>query len=240
MNMAHYSYSRVDLFRQCPLRFKFKYVDGIEVEEDFDENSPLLLGSCMDRGLEHGVEAAVAYYEEHFPYQSQNKQWELLKLEYWIKRLRPHLEGGQFQIELKNDYFLGYADYYKDGHLVDFKYASANNAEKYRTSPQLHLYCDIMRRQGYEVTDLTYLVIPKTAIRQKNGETLMAFRDRLMTTLDSLEPIPIQVEFNPDYVTKFGKTIEDITMANVHNDFPPKVNPYCRYCPYQDNCPANN
>ena len=238
--MTQYSYSRVDTFVHCPKRFEYKYVKGIEVDEDVEEDSPLLLGKCMDTGLEHGVEAALEYYESQFPYQSQKKQWETMKLEYWIKRLKPHFEGGQFQIELKNDYFLGYADWYKDGHLVDFKYANPKNAERYRTSPQLHLYCDIMRRQGYEVTDLTYVVIPKTFIRQKKEESLYVFRERLAETLDSLEPIQVHVDFNPDYINKFGKDIERITMANIHNDFPPIVSKLCEYCPYKDMCEAKS
>ena len=103
--MTQYSYSRVDTFVKCPKKFEFKYVKGIEIEEELEEDSPLLLGKCMDAGLEHGVEVAMNYYESRFPYQSQKKQFEMMKLEYWIKRLRPHFEDGQFQIELETPYF---------------------------------------------------------------------------------------------------------------------------------------
>ena len=236
--MTQFSYSRVDTFVKCPKKFEFHYVKGVEVEEDLTEDSPLLLGKCMDAGLEHGLEAALSYYDEQFPYQSQKKQWETLKLEYWIKRLRPHFEGGQFQIELQTPYFKGFADWYKDGHLVDFKYASPKNAENYRTSPQLHLYCDIMRRQGYEVTDLTYVIIPKTFIREKKLESPAMFRNRLLETLDSLEPIQIQVEFNPEYLDEFGRNIDRITFANLNNDFPAKPSKLCDWCPYKDICEA--
>lgn len=238
--MTKYSYSRVDTFVQCPKRFEYKYVKGIEPDVDIEEDSPLLLGKCMDTGIEHGVEAALELYESEFPYQSQKKQWETMKLEYWINRLHPHFKGGQFQIELENDYFLGYADWYKDGHLVDFKYANPKNAEKYRNSAQLHLYCDIMTRQGYEVKDMTYVVIPKTFIRQKKGESLQMFRNRLVETLDALEPIQIQVDFDPEHIQRFGRNIERITMANVHDDFPPIVSKLCDYCPYKDMCQPNH
>lgn len=234
--MTQFSYSRVDTFVRCPKQFEFKYVKGIEIEEEFEEDSPLLLGKCMDAGLEFGVEAAMDYYDAHFPYQSQKKQWETMKLEYWIKRLRPHFKDGQFQIPLETDYFKGFADWYKDGHLVDFKYASPKNAENYRTSPQLHLYYDIMTRQGYKITDLTYVVIPKTYIRLKKGESTRMFHNRLVETLDSLEPIQIHVEFNPDYLTEFGRNIDRITFANLNNEFPAKPSKLCDWCPYKDLC----
>ena len=32
--MTQYSYSRVSLFQQCPLKFKFHYIDKVEVEEE--------------------------------------------------------------------------------------------------------------------------------------------------------------------------------------------------------------
>lgn len=238
--MTQYSYSRVDTFVKCPKKFEFKYVKEIEVDVDLVEDSPLLLGKCMDAGLEHGVRAALDYYDSQFPYLSQKKVWETLKLEYWIKRLRPHFKDGQFQIALETDYYKGFADWYKDGHLVDFKYANPKNADIYRTSPQLHLYCDIMRRQGYEVKDLTYVVIPKTFIREKKTESPAMFRTRLLETLDSLEPILIKVDFNPDYIYEFSRNIDRIKIATLNEEYPAKPSKLCDWCEYKDFCEANN
>ena len=66
------------------------------------------------------------------------------------------------------------------------------------------------------------------------------FYHRLMETLEATEPIHVPVDYNEKYLIAFGKSIDDITMANVHNDFPPIVNQYCRYCEYKDLCPTNH
>lgn len=234
--MTHYSYSRVSTFEQCPKRFEYRYVKGIEVEEYPDEDDPLLLGKCMDTGLEHGFQAALEYYDEVFPYHSQKREWELFKLKYWIERLGPHFKDGTFQIELRNDWFIGYADWYRDGHLVDFKYASPKSVDRYRDSAQLHLYHDIMTKHGYDVKTMTYVIIPKLYIRQKKTESTKMFYDRMKAELDKLDPIQVHVEFNSDYLHRFGKSIEDITMANVNDDFPARPSKLCSYCPYRNIC----
>ena len=238
--MTQYSYSRVSLFQQCPLKFKYHYIDKVEVEEYPNADDPLILGKSMDTGLEFGYEAAEEYYTSHYPCANQAAETELTKLKYWITKLEPQYRGGQFQIELSNDWFIGYADYYKDGYLCDFKYASPNSVERYQKSAQLHLYYNIMTKMGYEIDHMEYVIIPKVMIRQKKGESPKMFYDRLMETLEATEPIHVPVDYDEKYLITFGKSIDDITMANVHNDFPPIVNQYCRYCEYKDLCPTNH
>lgn len=233
-----YSYSKVSLFDQCRLKYRYHYIDKIEVEKEPAEDDPLLLGSTMDRGLEYGFQAAEEYYDSVFPYNTQKKEYELAKVKYWVDKIRPHLVGGQFQIELKSNSFIGYADWFGNNTLVDMKYASPKNAESYRDSAQLHLYYNIMTRMGYEIKDMLYLVIPKIYIREKKGESPKMFYNRLIDTLNSLEPIQIHVDYDEKKVIHFGKSIENITLANVHNEFPPIINKYCSWCDYKNICPA--
>ncbi|MFZ5341133.1 MAG: PD-(D/E)XK nuclease family protein [Patescibacteria group bacterium] len=40
--MAVYSFSQVQLFLKCPLRYRFKYLDNIELEE-FEQTADLFL-----------------------------------------------------------------------------------------------------------------------------------------------------------------------------------------------------
>ena len=231
-----YSYSKVSLFDQCALRYRYHYIDKIEVEDDPQEDSPLLLGSTMDKGLEHGFQAAEDYYNSVFPYNTQKKEYELAKIKYWVDKIRPHLVGGQFQIELKTDSFVGYADWYGNNTLVDMKYGNPKSADKYRDSAQLHLYYNIMTKMGYEIDDMLYLVIPKVYIRQKKGESTKMFYNRLNETLDSLEPIQIHVDFDERKLVQFGKSIENITIANVDNHFPANPSKLCDFCEYKNIC----
>lgn len=238
--MTQYSYSRVSLFQQCPLKFRYHYIDKVHVEKYEGADDPLILGKSMDTGIEFGYQAAEDYYRSQYPFVNQASEVELTKLKYWVEKLKPQYEGGQFQIELSNDWFIGYADWYKDGHLIDFKYASPNSVERYQKSAQLHLYHNIMTQKGYEIKEMEYVIIPKVMIRQKKSESPKMFYDRLMETLEATEPIHVPVEYDEKHLIHFGKSIDDITMANVHNDFPPIVNQYCKYCEYKDMCPTKD
>ena len=238
--MTQYSYSRVSTFQQCPLKFRFHYIDKVAVDRYESADDPLILGKAMDTGIEFGYQAAEDYYTTLFPMATQAAETELTKLKYWVNKLEPQYKGGQFQIELSNDWFLGYADWYKDGYLCDFKYASPNSVERYEKSAQLHLYYNIMTAMGYEIKNMEYVIIPKVMIRQKKAESPKMFYNRLMETLEATEPIHVPVEYDEKHLIRFGKSIDDITMANVHNDFPPIVNAYCRYCDYKGICPANH
>ena len=232
-----YSYSRVSTFKQCPLRFKFQYIDRVKVNRFENEDDPLLLGSCMDKGLEHGFEFAEQYYNTVFPYHTQKKEFELAKLKYWIERIRPHLAGGEFQIELETDTVHGFADFYKDKTLVDFKYANPKNVEVYMESAQLHIYKSIMSKRGYNIDKMLYLLIPKVYIRQRNGETLKMYYNRLMETLESLDPIEIYVDYDKKKVDSFYKTIDTIERAT---EFPAIHSPLCNYCDYKHQCKTIN
>ena len=238
--MAQYSYSRVSTFQQCALKYKYHYLDKLEVELYPSADDPLILGKTMDTGIEHGFQVAEDYYRSQYPYVNQASETELTKLKYWIEKLKPRYDGGQFQIELRNDWFLGFADYYNNGYLCDFKYASSNSEERYRNSAQLHLYYNIMTAMGYEIKKMEYVIIPKIMIRQKKSESPKMFYNRLMETLEATEPIHVPVEYDEKHLIRFGKSIDDITMANVHNDFPPIVNQYCKHCDYKGICPANH
>ena len=233
-----YSYSKVNLFEPCPLKYKFNYITKPEVERFAEADDPLILGKSMDTGIELGYQAAEDYYRSQYPYVNQESETELTKLKYWIEKLQPMFSHGQFQIELAKDNFIGYADWYGDKTLIDFKYGNPNTASRYAQSAQLHLYNNIMTKLGYEIDKMYYMVIPKTKISKEDSESSKMFYDRLMDTLESLEPIEIHVEYDESKVIKFGKSIEDITMANIHDDFPAKTSVLCRWCDYKKLCPT--
>jgi len=47
--LARYSHSRMETFKQCPLKYRFRYVDGIEKEE---EGIEAFTGKCVHQALE--------------------------------------------------------------------------------------------------------------------------------------------------------------------------------------------
>ena len=49
--MSKYSFSRIQTYKQCPLKYRFKYIDRIK-DQDFTLTADLLLGSAVHYALE--------------------------------------------------------------------------------------------------------------------------------------------------------------------------------------------
>lgn len=223
------------MYNNCPRRFRYKYIDNLE--EDFwpEEDNALMLGGCMDKGIEHGFDASLEWYNTMFPYSNFKKEMELFKIRYWVEKLYPVFKGGEFQIEINEPTFRGFADWYRDGWLCDFKYANPKSVDKYRESPQLHLYRFFLEKYGYEIDRLTYYIIPKVYIRQKKAESEKMFYNRLLETLESTEPILVDVDYNPDFIDGFYR---DIKTLEQDTRFLPKPSKLCAYCTYKNVCDA--
>ena len=77
--MTTYSHSRMETFKQCPLKFRFRYIDGIEKDEEgieaftgkrVHEALEMLLGLWKESGrepdLEKGEELFLANWDEKY------------------------------------------------------------------------------------------------------------------------------------------------------------------------------
>ena len=240
------SFSRVDCWKQCPRKYKFKYIDQIETEPDYSATNPLVLGSTIDLGIQKGYEEAEKYYWSQYHVASDEGETELMKIEHWLKELRPKFNKGEFQVKIESDRFIGFADYIEDNILVDFKYS--NNVEKYAESPQLHVYAsELPTRPEY----MAYVCIPKTSIRQKQfrpgkidskgkkkkdvpGEDITDFRRRVMNELNQMEIKFVWVDYDQEKVDQFWKDAEDMKKDRVWEPAP-DVNK-CKWCDYNHIC----
>lgn len=230
-----YSYSRVDCFDQCPLKYKMRYLDKIIVEQDVAEDNALILGTAMHTGIELGLNEGLNYYMGQFPCPTQAREWEIIKLKHYIPPIHERFEGSCFESHVARDNFHGYIDCitYDGKHLWDFKYANAKNVDKYADSPQVHLYA---WATGREFETIGYYLIPKISIRQKKDETPEMFRNRLVSTLSEAEPIEIVVDYDPAYVDRFK---EDVERMETCTDFIPVVTKLCDWCEYKPMCEAH-
>lgn len=228
--MSKVSFSRVDCWKQCPRKYRYRYIDNIEVPPDFSPTNPLVLGSAMDTGIQFGYEEAEKYYLSQFPMPSNARETELMKMAYWIPKLQEKFHKGAFQVRIESDRFIGFADYIEDHGklLVDFKYS--NNAEHYAESPQIHVYAsELPVRPEY----MAYVLIPKTFIRQKNSETIEEFRERVMGELEKMEIQLVWVDYDQEKVDRFW---EDADAMWKDTTFEPIPNDNCKYCDYKDLC----
>lgn len=224
-----WSYSRVELFKQCPFKFKLRYIDEIETIPNQDFNNALYLGTCLHKALETDLKTAIGDYYNNYYLKSNEHENEVLKIEYLVNNF--NLPKGQHEILIEDDFYKGYVDFIDyQGNLYDFKYS--NNINNYLNSGQLHIYKYFYEKiTGKKINKLYYLFFPKTFIRQKKTETIEQFRNRLKDTLKELEVKKVEIKYNQKYVDDFFLTIK-----NIGNYYPKQINRFCDYCEYKEYC----
>ena len=187
----------------------------------------------MHTGIEKGIDAALDDYYMSYPIITDEHINEAIKLENMIPRARLLLpEGGRFeQLILASD-FIGYADYVVDGELYDFKYS--NHGDRYKESLQLHLYSYFCETTGMnKIQRMYYLMIPKVGTKQKTGEDLSRFRQRISAELAKVQPYIIEVGFDYKNVIKYYSVIKKILETD---SFEKRGSYLCNWCEYHSYC----
>lgn len=233
------SYSRVDTFKQCPYKYKLRYIDRLKVIEAPEADDALVLGTAFHTGLEKDLEAALEYYKSQFNVWTDKHENELIKLEILIPKAKALLpEGGKFELPIKYGEFIGYADYLKaidNGilGLLDFKYCSKSGLKRYPESQQLHIYAYYLKKLGLNVGEMGYLCVQKVGIRQKKTENLYQFRERLKATCEQVEPVFLPVEYDQAKVDQFKQEIRAMKAAAEFEKVPSRL---CDWCEYKEFC----
>lgn len=226
-----YSHSRVETFKNCPYKFKLRYIDKLETLPSDDPQNPLIIGSAMHLGIEKDVETAINWYYNQYPIITDLHINEAIKLESLIPKVKKILPRGQHEIKIETNDFIGFADLItENGDIYDFKYS--NNVDKYLESKQLHLYKHFRELNCDKTSDLHYVFIPKVMIRQKKTETLFDFRKRLRERLEEAEPKIVKIDYDENKIDEFYSDISDIEMTETFE----KVENYCNFCEYQNLC----
>lgn len=220
-----------------------RYLQRLNTLPPDEADSPLILGTALHTGIEESLEAAVKKYCSSYPIITDEHINEVIKLEHVIPLARAGIPpGGAFEVPIMDKDFVGYIDYLVpinkvDGteyfDLYDFKYS--NNVQSYKKSNQLHLYKYFFERNnpGKKIRNLYLFFVPKVQIRQKKGETLLDFRERLKDELAGVDVQTVQVEFDYSKVIEFLLAIKTV---NETTEFTKTESYLCRFCEYQDFC----
>lgn len=244
------SHSRVECFNGCPYRYNLRYNQGIRTIPPDNADNALFLGTALHTGLEKGVDAAIKEYFMQYPVITDEHINEAMKLEVLIPRAAEKIPKGLFEVEIKDDDFIGFIDLlapvtsntrlggdYQElpgvYDIYDFKYS--NNVSHYKESVQLHLYKYFFEKcnPGKKIRNLYYLCVPKVNIKQKKTENLNQFRQRIQEELKDAEPKPIPVEYDQDKVLDWMFNVKH-TLEAV--EFPKNPSWLCRYCEFNDYC----
>lgn len=234
-----FSHSRIECFNSCKFKYKLNYIDELTTIPNTDANNPLVLGTAIHEGIEKGLEEGIKAYCDSFPILTDAHINEIIKLEYWIPRVREILPFGMHELEISDANFIGYADLLvpvdesNTFDLYDFKYTS--NQKSYMESGQLHEYKYFIEKThpGWHIRNMYFVFIPKISIRQKKTETILSFRERLKSELEKETVQIAPVQYNPHKVIEFALSTKE---ALETLDFPKEKNYLCGWCQYKEYC----
>lgn len=229
-----YSYSRVDCYKSCPRKYRYRYVDKLQTIPDASPDNALYLGIGLHTGVELTVEKGIEAYKSHYPVMTNEIINWTIQLEYWIPKVKSLLPlGGQHEFKIIEPDFIGFIDYVCGDTIFDFKFSNA--VDRYKESPQLSIYKYYYEKAtGRKINHLKYIMVPKCSIRQKTSESVEEFRIRLLSAMESKEIQVIEVPYDELSVVKFFEDQKLIENDTVYRKSP---NDWCkRYCEYYAKC----
>lgn len=235
--------SAITSFQKCPYNYHLRYEQQLETLKNQDSDNPLYVGTAIHYGLEtESVQSMLNNYTECYYLIGDKHINEMMKLEALLPKalVIKHSLGEKYTHEYYFTFgtFHGTVDlivYDEDGtvDLYDYKYCSKKSVEKYKESPQLHLYKYFLEQQGFKVNKLGFIFIPKTYIRQKKTEDLYQFRKRLLEELEKLQPVVHYVEYDHNKV--IDALLTGITALET-KEYTKNVCDTCKFCEYQNYC----
>ena len=245
--MQHISFSRVTTYTQCPYKYKLRYIDELETVFNCDPQNALTLGTAMHECIELSVDKAIENYIAKYPVLTDAIIDETIKLKALGKKLIDVVyDCGEpvFETECFYKGFLGYIDALVPGPephewtLFDFKYS--NNVTHYAESPQIAIYKWLFEKThpGEQIIAAAYVCVPKTQIRQKKTEDQYQFRQRLISTLDGMQPQLVWVD--PDDTSEAFELYADAVEMLQADDFPKVQTKLCDWCEYKELCEKGN
>ena len=242
MNEQHSAlgYSAVSTFENCPYQYKLRYIDKVEMLDEYEPTDALKIGTALHRGIEVDTSTAIREYYNSYPVISDQHINEAIKLETMIPKVKEVIPEGRHEVFFEYGEFKGTIDLLApiegwDGYLYDiydFKYS--NNIDRYMQSAQLHVYKYFAEKAlGIKIRKLYFVFVQKVQIRQKKTEDLNQFRLRLKNTLQDAQVQVKEVSYDVNKVFDFMQNQVKILTCTDYIKTPSKL---CDWCEYQEFC----
>ena len=240
-------YSAVSTFENCPYQYKLRYIDNVEMLDDYDPADALKIGTALHRGIEVDTSTAIQEYYNSYPVISDQHINEAIKLETMIPKVKEVIPEGEHEVFFQYGAFKGTIDLLVSvgkGHILgedgnydwydiyDFKYS--NNIDRYMESPQLHIYKYFAEKSlGIKIRKLYFVFVQKVQIRQKKTEDLNQFRLRLKNTLKNATVQVKEVSYDAIKVMDFMQNQVNILTCTDYKKQPSRL---CDFCEYRSYC----
>ena len=262
--MVVYSFSQLGLYQQCPKKYQFRYLDGLE--KSFETTPDLLLGTSVHSSLERFYQQLNIYKKpqksdlvEYFDIQrskSLQENWEKIVMK-WDQTLDDYQRRGQHYL---SDYYDLHTPF-ENIKIVGTELLLHFTLEDWPNAPKFRGIVDRLDKdwENFIINDYKtnknlppeqkdeyreQLTLYAQGIRQKYGKYFKNIKARLhylhFWLVDERE---ITDENLDPILQKYKNLISEIETARfdhnmgVENAFPTNQNPYCKYCEYQMLCP---
>ena len=262
--MVVYSFSQLGLYQQCPKKYQFRYLDGLE--KSFETTPDLLLGTSVHSSLERFYQQLNIYKKpqksdliDYFDTQrssSLQENWEKIVMK-WDQTLDDYQRRGQHYL---SDYYDLHTPF-EDIKIVGTELLLHFTLEDWPNAPKFRGIVDRLDKdwESFIINDYKtnknlppeqkdeyreQLTLYAQGIRQKYGKYFKNIKARLhylhFWLVDERE---ITDENLDPILQKYKNLISEIETARfdhnmgVENAFPTNQNPYCKYCEYQMLCP---
>ena len=262
--MVVYSFSQLGLYQQCPKKYQFRYLDGLE--KSFETTPDLLLGTSVHSSLERFYQQLNIYKKpqksdlvEYFDIQrskSLQENWEKIVMK-WDQTLDDYQRRGQHYL---SDYYDLHTPF-ENIKIVGTELLLHFTLEDWPNAPKFRGIVDRLDKdwENFIINDYKtnknlppeqkdeyreQLTLYAQGIRQKYGKYFKNIKARLhylhFWLVDERE---ITEENLDPILQKYKNLISEIETARfdhnmgVENAFSTNQNPYCKYCEYQMLCP---
>lgn len=232
-----FSHSRIECFKKCKHQYKLRYIDGLKTLPCPEHDNALILGSALHDGIAYGKDYGIQKYIDSFPIIYDGHVNEIIKLEYWIDKVRALLPEGKHELLLSTGDFIGYIDLIVEVEngvydLYEFKYS--NHRDTYVTSGQVHLYKYFFEKcfPRKKIRNLHYVMIPKIK-SPACQDSIFQTRKEILSDLEQAEIEIVPVNYDSNLVIDF---LLDVKGVLENEDFTKSKNYLCRWCEYYDFC----
>lgn len=103
-------YSAISDFENCPYKYKLRYIDKVDILDDYDPQNPLQIGTALHRGIEKDISTAIKEYYMSYPVISDAHITEAIKLESMIPKVMSVIPDGEHEVFFKYGAFKGTID----------------------------------------------------------------------------------------------------------------------------------
>ena len=103
-------YSAVSTFENCPYQYKLRYIDKVEMLDDYEPTDALKIGTALHRGIEVDTSTAIREYYNSYPVINDLHITEAIKLETMIPKVKAVIPEGQHEVFFEYGAFKGTID----------------------------------------------------------------------------------------------------------------------------------